>query len=130
MLSLETAKALKAAGIEQKLALGDLFYWPDKFKGIKVLCTGNGKHYLGYHAGFEYGGEEWAKVKDIYIIPRLDQLLEEIEKRGYVWILRNGEMSICPYGDIAKTETFKGNSTDEAAAAALLWIYERRKDND
>ena len=68
------------------------------------------------------------------LAPRLDQLLAEIEKRGFIWALdvsaTNGNkvigyaMNIATSLDWEDEEEFRSDSPTDAAASALLWILE------
>lgn len=97
MLSIETAKKLKDAGLVWNPDIGDIFFIE----------------------------EEWL------FAPRLDQLLAEIEKRGYGWKLEKfhaynlRRMQIYKINDLLGC--FEADSPEEAAAQALLWILEQKK---
>ena len=85
MISLETAKTLKKAGLE----------WEPNFA------------------------------------PRLEQLLAEIEKRGYLWELSIDDVDKPPYALYLTTPTrnkkwFTAESAEEATAQALLWILNQK----
>jgi hypothetical protein len=121
MISLETAQALKDAGLGWNPHAGDYYYrvYDQGFGHYdKYPQLVDGKNYIDFMAN------------NVYHALSLSQLLAEIEARGYVWALRHSgsyEISICPWGDISKTKTFKAKSPDEAAAQALLWIIEQEK---
>jgi hypothetical protein len=119
MLSLETAKSLKEAGLKWEPKMGDLFV-ADYDNGlgptpVDVVKTNN----------FGEPGPEhiW--------LPRLDQLLAEIEKhhiggythgrdlRGYFTIVT--VVNTRGYG-LSRYEARHNDSPEEAAAQALLWI--------
>lgn len=113
MISLETARKLKDAGLEWRPQRGDWYYSGSNIE-VNIYVRPNEK-----------------VPESIYYAPRLDQLLAEIEKRGYRW-----DLFITAYGwyklllatpkklyfDIDKFDG--GSLPDEAAASALLWILE------
>ena len=78
-------------------------------------------------------GLEW-KPKEvpegIYFAPRLDQMLAEIEKRGYEYSLNTSTVGNKEYFILVSkrnygfliNEAFRSNAPEEAAAQALLWI--------
>ena len=138
MLSLETAKKLKDAGLQWKPQVGDWFYTQSgnlEFVAFKSslaaeyikTTNGNNEHYP--NSRLMTGAE--IMQEDFVFAPRLDQMLVEIEKRGWTWMLYapNDEGK---YGiDIGNGSIYDNNKTiladspDEAAAQALLWILER-----
>ena len=71
----------------------------------------------------------WELVKIITMysclwLPRLDQLLAQIEAEGYKWgLLCEGEISISG----KHFKTFTASSPDQAAAEALIWILESKE---
>lgn len=66
-------------------------------------------------------------------LPRLDQLLAEIEKRGYVWKLRSradGKYFVALFGKndenyLVQCYWTEADSPEEAAAQALIWILKQ-----
>lgn len=93
--------------------LGDFYYFVDFCIDhvMLVLCECDNKYY----------------IDDDYIFaPRLDQILAEIEKWGYEWIVISPNNKHLQYG----VGLFKSlplgdyweNTPKEAAAQALLWI--------
>ena len=138
MISLEKAKKLKEAGLEWEPQIGDMFYWQ------------NGKDWGIIRLPSEDANNNLDEIRD-YIdegfwifAPRLDQLLAEIEKRGYSWEMRtvidesqsvrfNAKniaywIHVWKTGHIEWEDGFKRafTSPSNAAASALLWIYEGR----
>lgn len=90
MLSLELAEKLSKAGLAWEQKFGDIIWdWHEE----DYVVIDQGKCIDPWYA-------VW--------LPRLDQLLAEIEKRGYGY--------------------FDGDSLEEAARQALLWILEGGKD--
>lgn len=122
MLSLETAKKLKDAGMQWEPNYADLYQLI--IEGIEnIYCYD--ESILACLEINRYN-PTW--------IPRLDQLLAEIEKRGYNWNIGSGEFwpdkpKYCmglfgEEGQYIKGQ-FYGDSPDESAAQALLWILEQ-----
>lgn len=157
MISLETAKALKKAGLPWEPKMGDWYYFGDSAENQSLFINPSEKEV----------------PEGIYFAPRLDQLLAEIEKRGYdidlmhfainknnndqiddpVWSCEvnkflgfkqvdNGEPKLIIHNkdgsnqevNVNKhfkehrlTNCFDADSPDEAAAQALLWILKEGK---
>ena len=111
MISLELAKKLKEAGLEWKPKKGD-FYGVFGTNSIELITIDRND----------------IVPRNIIWLPSLDQLLAEIEKRGYGWKLEKfhaynlRRMEIYKVNDLLGC--FGGNSPEEAAASALLWILE------
>ena len=73
-------------------------------------------------------------LSELVWLPSLSQLLAEIEKQGFIWVLdvsaTNGNkvigyaMNIATSLDWEDEEEFRSDSPEEAAASALLWILE------
>lgn len=116
MLSLELARKLKEAGFEWEPKFGDHYIIPAVFEeGLhEVMDT---KQIMSYHKN----PKEWEEsIRGFVFTPRLDQLLDEIEKRGYKWgLLYEGQISISKGTNY---KTFDANSPEEATAQALIWI--------
>lgn len=64
-------------------------------------------------------------------LPRLDQLLDEIEKRGYAYVVHSKDFHITEdyvlfecylIDDTSMHKSFRATTIKEAAAQALLWI--------
>ena len=138
MISLEKAKKLKEAGLGWEPQIGDMFYWQNsKDWGIDALTSEDANDNLDEIRGYIDEGF-WI------FAPRLDQLLAEIEKRGYSWEMRtvidesqsvrfNAKniaywIHVWKTGHIEWEDGFKRafTSPSNAAASALLWIYEGR----
>ncbi len=138
MTSLEMAKKLKEAGLEWEPQIGDIFYWHNgKDWGIDALTSEDANNNLDEIRDYIDEGF-WI------FAPRLDQLLGEIEKRGYSWEMRtvidesqsvrfNAKniaywIHVWKTGHIEWEDGFKRafTSPSNAAASALLWIYEGR----
>lgn len=113
MISFETAKALKEAGLQWKPQIGDWFYT-------------NHRRYV--HMVIDLS--ELQVQEDYVFDPRLDQLLAEIDKRGYSWELSLDDVDVPPYAICLVMPTrnrkwFTADTPEEAAAQALLWILRK-----
>jgi len=136
MISLELAKKLKEAGLEWEPQIGDMFYFKTfKDWGIDAIYSEDVDNNLDEIRDFIEEGF-WI------LAPRLDQLLAEIEKRGYSWEMRtvidesqsvrfNAKniaywIHVWKTGHIEWEDGFKRafTSPSNAAASALLWILE------
>ena len=129
MISLETAKKLKEAGLEWEPKFGDYYKIPVVFEDgmTEVMDI---KQVMSYHKN----PEEWEEsINSFVFIPRLDQLLAEIERLGWKYELRNDEAGIdyvCFVFSEGYNEYAHANTPTNAAAEALLWIYERRNQHE
>lgn len=145
MLKLETASKLKLAGLEWERQVGDWFYYfpyginsDDKFNKPEL-------NLLDCELSIEEKENPckvWANDKSIYV-PRLDQLLAEIEKRMYQWELTSYSALPPVLDEEGYPRTYKIQLFDEegqvyeigdmanifnpgeSAAQALLWILEQ-----
>ncbi len=114
MISLEMAKKLKEAGLEWEPQRGDWYYFGD-----------DGELHIYRGASLE------AKTPEgLYFTPRLDQLLAEISKTGWKWILF-GTGGIWLENDSGAMEIIHDGPLEEGCLTeltgeALLWIYEGR----
>ena len=113
MLKLETAKKLKLAGLEWEPQEGDYILYPDGELTSILTC----------------GDVAFEDLEGCVFAPRLDQLLAEIENRGYAWKLQ--KFSGC---SVLRMELYiwdkywgyyESESPEEAAALALLWILSK-----
>jgi len=134
VISLDTAKKLKDAGLKWEPQEGDWFYWWVN-GAIDVLSTHN---------------QLLVQCSGGIFAPRLDQLLAEIEKRGYwcaimptnaVGIDVNYLAELYRLGELSghlelvwRKEVdgfliaeFRADSPEEAATLALIWILEQDK---
>jgi len=136
MLSLETAKRLKDAGLKWEPQYGDIMTsMYDGFKDNSYVLD----EYLVIDKEFieDYPALKPDELKEFrkwaIFLPRLDQLLDEIEGRGYVWKLRSradGKYFVALFGKndenyLVQRYWAEADSPEEAAAAALIWILEQ-----
>ena len=131
--TLETASKLHEAGLQSSWGAGDWGYLTDaKMVGMgladKAIFLGVFKDVFEYLYEVNRGNT----VIKAY---RLDQLLEEIEKRGYGYSLffKAGRTGIPPYemhmwAEGFPQKVFLATDCDEAVAKALLWILGRDRD--
>ena len=131
MLSLETAKKLKEAGLEWEPKEGDFIYYPSYCAETEFALGVLGDNDMGKckeeTLDYVYTGE-WI------IAPRLDQLLAEIEGQEYSYTIRYRLLKHDRLSDGYEftlirpmfAKNFKSEeSPEEAAAAALIWILEQ-----
>ena len=117
MISLETAKKLKEAGLEWEPKIND------EYRGQlleRLMQFDESYPVYGYRA------------KKVTLVPCLDQLLSEIEKRECVWELSVDEVDKPPYAICLSSTSkeigqkwFQADSPEEATAQALIWILEQ-----
>lgn len=118
MIKLKTAQELKNAGLEWNMELGDfLYYEADGNWKLSIIDLGDIHDSMG-------AAQECCEDGQWIFVPRLDQLLAEIERRGYWWnLLKQDNGYLVVVGNERHTEGFAPADTpEEAAAQALLWI--------
>jgi len=137
MLSIELAKKLKDAGLKWEPRIGDAFYWHN----------GNGWEIDALnHADInDYLVETEDIIEEGLLIfaPRLDQLLTEIEKRGYIvetdgpYISDNEKSYLCCFDNSQYDspccdwcESFWRATREESVAQSLIWILEQKQATD
>lgn len=126
MISLETAKKLREAGSQWEPREGDWYYHADKWG--KILSP---QPFLVDSRVLKHGK---IGLSDIFA-PRLDQLLIEIEQYGYKWDIgnlgsfRDDDVCIGLFNNETRecVMQFFGDTPEETATQALLWILEREK---
>lgn len=123
-ITLELARKLKEAGLRWEPKRGDWCYLEDAGLTEPLLVT-------------SYKSKGWVNDEDdIVWLPRLSQLLAEIEKRGYRWDIGNlggfgdNEEKVCIglFGWDTRQYVkgqFYADTPEDAAGKALLWILER-----
>ena len=138
MINLEMARKLKEAGLEWEPQKGDLVYHSEAEESFNITAGDMEDFVQATRIDKEYA------YSIAIFLPRLDQLLAEIEKRGYSWEMRtvidesqsvrfNAKniaywIHVWKTGHIEWEDGFKRTFTSpsNAAASALLWIYEGR----
>ena len=126
MISLETAKKLKEAGLEWEPKFGDYYKIPVVFEDgmTEVMDI---KQVMSYHKN----PEEWEEsINSFVFIPRLDQLLAEIYETYNFTLHSSGYIVLRKKGSGMVAEHFHSDTLENAAAEALLWIYERRNQHE
>ena len=121
MISLEKAKALKEAGLLWEPQRGDLYYYPNgEFSGTLIVMGSPPEWTIKLESVFE---QTW--------LPSLSQLLAEIERREWNWLLENnGEIEIWDDNPniLRKYFDFTADTPADAAADALLWVLGQEKE--
>lgn len=135
MLSLATAKKLRDAGFRWRPWFGDQYYI-DLGNGIPSLNNISGTVVIADATDIGYAELCLQNKEDCPVFaPRLDQLLAEIEKRGYRWdignlgFFRDDDVCIGLFDEETReyVAQFLGVMPEEVAALALIWILEREK---
>lgn len=130
MLSINTCKKLNDAGLKWEPQYGDFYCWPTTQERWDILIFDANGYYCEPGEGITH-----TKRYGIWL-PRLDQLLAEIYKQGCgLHLSKFGESNCftiwedeCRFDKTDDTEhNFKADSPSEAAAQALLWILEQRR---
>jgi hypothetical protein len=118
VISLETAKKLKEAGLEWETETGDLWIQPDYPEYLRAV-------------DYDPTGHGDPLEKNIWI-PRLDQLLTEIEKRGWqIELVKYARWRITIWKiQCRKQGLFVRETPGEAAAEALLYVLEQEYEAD
>ena len=119
MLSLETSKKLKDAGLKWKPKYLDQWTYQNGQAGKPLTGDYEDRMVIEYTNHFIW-------------LPRLDQILAEIEARGYQWRLDHLDGRYCmQISNInikgTNVRAFYDISPKESAAAALLWILEQEQ---
>jgi len=136
MLSIETTKKLREAGLCWEPQVGDCFY--------DISCCGNKvKHvrkyapeykliytweyfedYLRKEKGFRL---DKVSLKDAVFAPRLDQSVAKAQELGYWMVINTRGHIIVGKGGIGGPQArFDDEQIDEAVAQALLWILQNK----
>ena len=142
VISLETAKKLRAAGLVWEPKRGDMFhdeginrFTDTDSRSLSIITRVNGNSEiscvnisLNQYNMVPRGGtiiSTW--------LPRFDQVRDRIRALGWDWQAGPGWFTAMRYHgrgdglDKWAIETFRHKDDDEAAAEALLWILEREK---
>ena len=124
MISLEMAKKLKEAGLGWEPQKGDLVYHSEAEESFNITAGDMEDFVQATRIDKEYA------YSIAIFLPRLDQLLAEIEELGYKWFAETDtERYFIRIVEIKKPNNCHGIFSDSpanAAAEALLWIYEGR----
>jgi len=114
MISLSLAQKLKNAGLRWEPKMGDFFTTP----GTNLIQC----------AITPIRNVEYATSKIVWL-PRLDQLLAEIEKRGYEWSLHSStstyDIELYNSGDMYSCLIKSDDKPEDVAGQALLWILKQ-----
>lgn len=124
MISLETARKLKEAGLQWEPQMGDFLYY---FTVLGTTVTWR-ISVISEDDNEDSNIVIYIDDGDWIFAPRLDQLLAEIEKRGWKWSIVPSRNRYCLIFTTVKQ--FVADSPDEAAALALLWILEQEGQAD
>ncbi len=124
MISLEIARKLKEAGLVWEPQKGDLVYHDEAEESFNITAGDMEDFVQATRIDKEYA------YSIAIFLPRLDQLLAEIEKLGYKWLAETDtERYFIRVVEIKKPNNSHVvflDTPEEAAASALLWIYEGR----
>lgn len=137
MINLEIAEKLKKAGLQWEPKRGNTVYHELTDCGGIVLYsvakTDDGNYHFTVHR--DSGGFHSSYASHCIWLPRLDQLLTEIERRGYwpglekvmgvgyvvkLWVIP--DKPIQDIDNITQMEFITPKSWEDATARALLWI--------
>ena len=126
MISLELAEELKNCGLEWEYEYGfprDCVYYKGKLHGVDGTGAGDTIRIAPW--------QNYVKRENLIFAPTLTQILSEIEKRGYAgWCLSQDNLDDYQLDLIIDQQVHAvvhGNSPEEAAAAALLWVMKEGK---
>ena len=120
-ISLDTARKLKDAGLKWEPKVNDFACFKDR-RGIVRSVRWDEKLSLWVLVvDFDHHRDS-GSYEYFTWLPRLDQLLAEIEQRGYWWVL-NG--ITCLFGTDDDNHRTHGDTPEQAAAEALLGILRR-----
>lgn len=124
MISLELAQALRDAGVKWKPQLGDCY----RMSNGKYTIFNEDRNFEFFRSTIN------TRNHGIYqnlLMPRLEQLFAEIEKRGYAYVVHSKDFHITKdyvlfecylIDDTSMYKSFRATTIEEAAAQALLWI--------
>ena len=124
MISLELARKLKEAGLEWEPQMYDFFTMIILEKPIIACVTDKWTLDSVRKEVLEFKGERRL------FLPRLDQLLAEIYETYNFTLHSSGYIVLRKKGSGMVAEHFHSDTLENAAAEALLWIYERRNQHE
>jgi hypothetical protein len=113
MISLETAKKLKEAGLEWEPQRGDWYYFGDDGE-LHLLRVATPR----------------PVPEVVYSAPRLEQLLAKIYEIYNFTLHSSGYIVLRKKGSGMVEEHFHSDTLENAAASALLWMLEGRTDRE
>jgi len=124
------ARALLEAGLEWKPGLGDQISCFD-VKSRFQTCTVTNILPISVEVSFILGEKRILKTVEKAIclwLPRLDQLLSEIRRYGWDWMMYEDDkcvkVNLYQHGKQHKL-CFDGNNLEKSVAHALLWVLKR-----
>ncbi len=138
MISLETAKALRDAGLLWEPKKGDWFQFGERKNVVYhgPVSVGNNPETATYYD--DVCPAIARNRRDLCVwLPRLDQLLGEIEERNFwagvfpdrpgLWecVLYKMHVILNELTEVFPGAEFKAPTPEEAAGRALLWVLER-----
>ena len=125
MISLELAQKLRDAGLVWEPQWGDWYCFGNSLPGFLQGVDDENLEYLNQRVKLFAEKYVW--------FPRLDQMLAEIERRGYVGLVSSiTKPKYTVYVVLArlyahseeKGKTFFADTPEQAAGLALLWILQ------
>lgn len=123
MIDYEMAEKLKEAGLKWEPQIYDFFDSDIGIENVDCISYNNGKPSRINH--WNWDSERYHRSRLVWL-PRLEQILSEIEKREYKWTINNGEEIFYVVLSIAgMQELFFDSSLEDVAAQALLWVLEQ-----
>lgn len=127
MLSPDKATALKSAGLLWEPYFGEWVFVEGERRMVVWVCEGEFGDYKDIRCLSPMTGVSKGITNlDCAWLPRLDQLLSEIERRKYLWNLdHTAGRYLCRIGEWHMRQCFWGYSPEDAAADALLYILKK-----
>lgn len=129
MISLELAKKLNDAGLKWDPKEGDFSDYDGKIELVTEENIKSTKRLLTAISRSNGLHDDMLPI----LLPSLSQLLAEVERRGWGWDLDNMNVPSDPmynlglfsgdYGEFVRA--FFGDTQEDAAGQALLWILEQ-----
>lgn len=109
-ISLELAKKLKELGLKWNPQPGDCHCWAGIYSVVK-------------------NGFYIEQTETNIWLPRLKQLIQEVEKEGYCWgFIKESLWSGYLFSLVdSPAPIFYGTTPENAVAQALIWIYEHKE---
>ena len=125
-VSIELAEQIKKVGLEWVPKERDRLYYDQK--NLIVLAVQ--EYDLFVACGVELFSISEHPERSLVWLPFLSQLMAEIEGRGYLWNLDHSTgRYLCQIGKWKWEKCLWADTTDDAAAMALLWILNRQKED-